>query len=48
MGIQARKRFGPIDVLFVNAGVARFAPVEQITEAIYDRTGSILKGVRRC
>lgn len=45
---RTRKRFGPIDVLFVNAGVARFAPVEQITEAIYDRTGSILKGVRRC
>jgi len=31
-----KERFGPIDVLFVNAGVAKFAPVEQTTEAVHD------------
>jgi Rrf2 family protein len=29
--------FGPLDVLFVNAGVGEFAPVDQATEAHYDR-----------
>lgn len=33
---RTKERFGSIDVLFVNAGVARFAPFEQITEAIHD------------
>ncbi len=33
---RTKERFGPIDVLFVNAGLARFAPVEQTTEAVYD------------
>ncbi len=33
---RTRKRFGSIDVLFVNAGVAKFAPVEQTTEALHD------------
>ena len=30
------KRFGKIDVLFVNAGVAKFIPVEQVSEEHYD------------
>ncbi len=30
------KKFGKIDVLFVNAGVAKFAPFSDTTEAIYD------------
>jgi NAD(P)-dependent dehydrogenase (short-subunit alcohol dehydrogenase family) len=34
---KIKKRFGSIDVLFVNAGVAKFASVEQTTEAIYDQ-----------
>jgi NAD(P)-dependent dehydrogenase (short-subunit alcohol dehydrogenase family) len=34
---RVRKRFGSIDVLFVNAGVAKFAPVEQTSEAMYDQ-----------
>jgi len=33
---RTKKQFGSIDVLFVNAGVAKFAPVEQTTEAVYD------------
>jgi NAD(P)-dependent dehydrogenase (short-subunit alcohol dehydrogenase family) len=34
------KKFGKIDVLFVNAGVARLAPFSQTTEAIYDENFS--------
>jgi NAD(P)-dependent dehydrogenase (short-subunit alcohol dehydrogenase family) len=30
------KRFGKIDVLFVNAGVAKFVPVEAVSEEHYD------------
>jgi NAD(P)-dependent dehydrogenase (short-subunit alcohol dehydrogenase family) len=30
------EKFGKIDVLFVNAGVAKFAPFSDTTEAIYD------------
>ena len=33
---RTKERFGSIDVLFVNAGVAKFAPVEQTTEALFD------------
>ena len=33
---QVKERHGRIDVLFVNAGIARFAPVAQIDEAFYD------------
>jgi NAD(P)-dependent dehydrogenase (short-subunit alcohol dehydrogenase family) len=33
---QVVARHGRIDVLFVNAGIARFAPVEQIDEAFFD------------
>jgi len=33
---RTKERFGAIDVLFVNAGIAKFAPVEQTTEAVYD------------
>jgi NAD(P)-dependent dehydrogenase (short-subunit alcohol dehydrogenase family) len=32
-----RSRHGRIDVLFVNAGVAEFLPIEQVTDAHYDR-----------
>jgi NAD(P)-dependent dehydrogenase (short-subunit alcohol dehydrogenase family) len=42
---RTKERFGPIDVLFVNAGVGKFAPVEQTTEALYDEVMDInLKG----
>ena len=33
---RTKKRFGSIDVLFVNAGIAKFAPFEQTTEAMHD------------
>ena len=33
---QVRNRFGRIDVLFANAGIAPFAPVEAVTEAHFD------------
>jgi NAD(P)-dependent dehydrogenase (short-subunit alcohol dehydrogenase family) len=33
---RTKERFGSIDVLFVNAGIGKFAPVEQTTEAIFD------------
>ncbi|MGH7653632.1 MAG: SDR family oxidoreductase [Gemmatimonadaceae bacterium] len=32
----AEERFGRIDVLFANAGVARFVPLEQVSEAFFD------------
>jgi NAD(P)-dependent dehydrogenase (short-subunit alcohol dehydrogenase family) len=31
-----KARHGRIDVLFVNAGIARFAPIEQVDEAFFD------------
>jgi NAD(P)-dependent dehydrogenase (short-subunit alcohol dehydrogenase family) len=33
---QVKIRRGRIDVLFVNAGIAKFAPIAQIDEAFYD------------
>src|SRR5438067_2647178 len=33
---RPKKKFGSIDVLFVNAGIAKFAPFEQTTEAMHD------------
>ena len=33
---RVRERFGSFDVLFANAGVAKLAPVEQMTEALFD------------
>jgi NAD(P)-dependent dehydrogenase (short-subunit alcohol dehydrogenase family) len=32
-----KERFGKIDILFVNAGIAKFAPVDQTEEALYDQ-----------
>lgn len=41
-----RDRFGRLDVVFANAGVASFAPVPEVTEAEFDRVVGInLKGV---
>jgi len=40
------ERFGRIDALFVNAGVAKLVPLEQITEELFDEMVDInLKGV---
>jgi len=41
-----RERFGRLDVVFANAGVASFAPQRDVTEAEFDRVVAInLKGV---
>src|SRR5215831_9176821 len=43
---KIKERFGRIDALFVNAGVARLVPFEQVTEELFDETVDInLKGV---
>jgi NAD(P)-dependent dehydrogenase (short-subunit alcohol dehydrogenase family) len=42
---QINERFGRIDALFVNAGIARFVPFEEVTEAFFDETvGVNMKG----
>src|SRR5215813_7667125 len=43
---KIKERFGRIDALFVNAGVAKLVPFELITEELFDETVDInLKGV---
>ena len=43
---QVQKHHGKIDVLFANAGVAKFAPVKEATEAHFDENMDInFKGV---
>src|SRR5712691_1444030 len=42
---QIRKTFGRIDALFVNAGIGRFVPFEDVTEEFFDETmATNLKG----
>ena len=42
---QIRASLGRIDVLFVNAGIAKFVPLEDVTEEMFDETISTnLKG----
>src|SRR5262245_39891096 len=44
--MRIRETFGRIDALFVNAGVAKLVPFEQITEELFDETVTInMKGV---
>ena len=33
---EVKEKFGKIDVLFVNAGVGKFVPVEEVTEDFFD------------
>ncbi len=41
-----RERFKKIDALFVNAGIGKFVPFEQVTEAFFDETMAVnFKGV---
>src|SRR2546425_8993306 len=42
---RIKERFGRIDALFVNAGIGRFVPFEEVTEAFFDETmATNLKG----
>ena len=42
---EVKAKFGRIDVLFVNAGIGKFSPFEQVTEEFYDATLEVnLKG----
>jgi NAD(P)-dependent dehydrogenase (short-subunit alcohol dehydrogenase family) len=42
---RIREKFGRIDALFVNAGVARFVPFEEVSEEFFDETvATNLKG----
>lgn len=36
LGGKVKEALGEVDVLFVNAGIAKFAPFEAVTEAFYD------------
>ena len=38
---RAEEELGGVDVLFINAGIAAFAPVEQLTEEQFDATMNI-------
>lgn len=33
---EVRQKFGRIDILFANAGIAQFAPVDQVSEGFFD------------
>lgn len=41
LGGTVKELFGELDLLFVNAGVAKFAPLEAVTEAHYDEIQAI-------
>jgi NAD(P)-dependent dehydrogenase (short-subunit alcohol dehydrogenase family) len=43
---QIKERFARVDALFVNAGIGKFVPFEEVTEAFFDETVGInMKGV---
>lgn len=43
---KVKSRFQKIDALFVNAGVGKFVPMDQVTEAFYDEIMNVnVKGV---
>ena len=39
---QAAKRFGEVDVLVANAGIAKFAPIESMPEHLFDELSDVL------
>ncbi len=46
LATQVRDIFGELDILFVNAGIGYFTPIEQVDEAFYDNQFDInVKGV---
>ena len=38
---RVKEEFGSVDVLFINAGIAAFAPVEHLTEDQFDSTMNV-------
>jgi NAD(P)-dependent dehydrogenase (short-subunit alcohol dehydrogenase family) len=43
---KVSEKFGKVDILFANAGVAKFAPIEQLADEIVDETIEVnIKGV---
>jgi NAD(P)-dependent dehydrogenase (short-subunit alcohol dehydrogenase family) len=34
---EVKEKFGKVDVLFVNAGIGKFAPLEAVTEELFDQ-----------
>lgn len=43
---RIREQFGRIDALFVNAGVGKFIPIDEVTESFFDETFNVnVKGV---
>lgn len=45
LAAEVGKAFGGLDILFVNAGIASFGPIDQLDEASYDRMFAVnLKG----
>jgi len=43
---RIREQFGRIDALFVNAGVAKLIPIDEVTETFFDETFNVnVKGV---
>lgn len=43
---EVEARLGRVDILFANAGIAEFTPMEQVNEAFFDKTFDInVKGV---
>lgn len=46
LAIRVKEEFGSLDILFANAGIGKFAPIEQIDESFYDEQFNInVKGV---
>jgi NAD(P)-dependent dehydrogenase (short-subunit alcohol dehydrogenase family) len=46
LGAQVQQRFGKLDILFLNAGIAQLAPFEAVTEAFYEEHMDVnVKGV---
>jgi NAD(P)-dependent dehydrogenase (short-subunit alcohol dehydrogenase family) len=39
---EASQRFGKIDILVANAGIAKFAPIESLSEALFDELSDIM------
>lgn len=38
---EVAAKFGKVDILFINAGIAKFSPLENVTQAFLDETMDI-------